>query len=635
MSFRNKGWMAATVLAILICVACGQIYRPVVIPINNIPPNPGDFHAVFSLNTNAFYGLDPTPTLVYGAGSAMQIDVGGDTDAGIATLVDGTVSGANPTHAISLPNFSRVFVASAGSAVINGLDAISSFVPVTQSASSSSIGASTVVSYPNLVPNPTSTLPYFCSYLPDFVAASQNTTVYVANYGVENAPSVCNPNSTPPNPTSTDSITVVNGTSNVISNIVYSTPGSLPPVVLSHPVALAQVQTPNGSKLYVLNQGNNTVSSLYTVDMTPTTTTGTVAGFSGAIPVWVVARGDGQQVYVLSQGDGVLWTIDAATDAVIGSVSVGVGANYVLYDPNLNRLYVTNPNNSSTYIFSVSGSLPSLLNTIVLNVDATANYPSCVNACPMSVAALADGTRTYIASYQLLGGCTDPIPQLLTTPSACSVTASVTVIDALSMTVLSTISAFPNGMAPVPEVPNCLPASSTGLYNPGLVPVPSTSAGRFATRFRVSAVAAADSSRVYVSVCDAGTVAIINTLDSNINNPGSNIPANTLLLDLATPFGVCAGVSCSAVKISSFSINSDVVTFQAANNFTAGQKVAISGLSTGTYLDGLTLIVLPTGLSGTQFECRVVLPDVPATVDSGSAVPSPTLQTPIYLFAGQ
>lgn len=541
----------------LICVACGQIYRPVVIPINNIPPSPGDFHSVFSLNTNAVYGLNPDPnnpgnlipTLVYGPGSAMQVDVGGDTDLGIATLVDGTVSGANPTHGISLPNFSRVFVASAGSAVANGLDAISSFIPATQSASSSGIGAATVVSYPNFIPNPPSALPFFCSYLPDFVAASQSTTVYVANYGVENAPSVCNPNGT----TSTDSIAVVNAATNVITNIVYSTLGAtppiVPPIVLSNPVALAQVQTPNGNKLYVLNQGNNTVASLYTVDMTPTTATGTVAGFSGTSPAWVVARGDGQQVYVLSQGDGQLWTINAATDTVIGSVSVGVGANYVLYDPNLNRLYVTNPNNSSAYIFSVAGSLPSLLNTIVLGSNS-ANYPSCVNPCPMSVAALPDGSETYIASYQLVlaqpppppsspnQSCTDPTPQLLTGPSACSVTASVTVLDALSTTVTSTISAFPSGTTSVPEVANCVPASASGFYNPGLVPVANTSASRFAARFRVSAVAAADSSRVYVSVCDAGSVAIVNTTDGNTNNPGQNIPDDTLVLDLATPFGI-------------------------------------------------------------------------------------------------
>jgi hypothetical protein len=33
-------------------------------------------------------------------------------------------------------------------------------------------------------------------------------------------------------------------------------------------------------------------------------------------------------------------------------------------------------------------------------------------------------------------------------------------------------------------------------------------------------------------------VAIINTTDGNTNNPGQDIPADTLLLDLATPFGI-------------------------------------------------------------------------------------------------
>jgi YVTN family beta-propeller protein len=523
MSFRHKVWLAATIFATMICLSCGQIYRPVVIPISNIPPTPGNFHTVFSLNTNAYYGLAPDPnnptnlipTQVYGPGSGMQIDVGGDTDLGVATLVNGTVGGANPTHAISLPNNSRVFVAAAGSVLANGVDTIASFTPASGSSGSSGIGTTSVVSLP------------LCSYLPDFVAASQNTTVYVANYGVENAPSACNPNSTPPALTSTDSIAVVNASTNAISNIVYLPAGS-------HPVAMAQVQTPGGNKLYVANQGTNSVSSFNTVDMS----TNPVTGFSGLSPAWMVARADGQQVYVVSQGDGQLWTINTANDTVTGNVSVGAGANYVVYDPNLNRLYVTNPNNSTVSVFSVAGNLPSLLNTIVLTAGSVGNYPSCVNPCPMSVAALPDGTRAYIASYQLIGGtgCLDPIPQSLTAPSACSVTASVTVIDALTTTIKSTISAFPSGTTSVPEVANCLPAP--GLYSPGLVPVPNTSASRFAARFRVSAAAAADSSRVYVSVCDAGSVAIINTTDSNTNNPGSNIPADTLVLDLPTPFGI-------------------------------------------------------------------------------------------------
>jgi len=35
-----------------------------------------------------------------------------------------------------------------------------------------------------------------------------------------------------------------------------------------------------------------------------------VTGFTGVTPVWVVARADGQKVYVLTQGDGQLVTID-------------------------------------------------------------------------------------------------------------------------------------------------------------------------------------------------------------------------------------------------------------------------------------------------------------------------------------
>jgi DNA-binding beta-propeller fold protein YncE len=336
------------------------------------------------------------------------------------------------------------------------------------------------------------------------------------------------------NLTSTDSIAVVNGSTNALSNIVYLPAGS-------HPVAMAQVQTPGGNKLYVANQGTNSVSSFNTVDMT----TNPVTGFSGVSPAWMVARGDGQQLYVLSQGDGQLWTFNTANDTVTGSVSVGAGANYVLYDPNLNRLYVTNPNNSSVYVFSVAGNAPSLMSTIALATPSVGNYPLCASPCPMSVAALPDGTRWYVASYQLSGSsCLDPAfttPTSLTSTPACFVSASVTVVDTLTNTIKSTISAFPSETTSVPEQANCLPANAQGFYNPGLVQVANPPSGpvyRFAARFRVTAAAAADSSRVYVSVCDAGSVAIVNTTDSNTNNPGSNMPADTLVLDLPTPFGI-------------------------------------------------------------------------------------------------
>jgi fibronectin type 3 domain-containing protein len=75
----------------------------------------------------------------------------------------------------------------------------------------------------------------------------------------------------------------------------------------------------------------------------------------------------------------------------------------------------------------------------------------------------------------------------------------------------------------------------------------------------------------------------------------------------------------NTATITSFSITSNVVTFQAANNFTAGTTVQVSGLSNGTYLNGQVLTVLSTGLSGTQFAASFTHANVGSTGDSGTA----------------
>jgi sugar lactone lactonase YvrE len=97
--------------------------------------------------------------------------------------------------------------------------------------------------------------------------------------------------------------------------------------------------------------------------------------------------------------------------------------------------------------------------------------------------------------------------------------------------------------------------------------------------------------------------------------------ASTVLYNTTTNAGLTdplTAVNASA-KITSFSITNGVVTFQATNTFAAGTMVQISGLTTGTYLNGQTLTVLSAGLSGTQFEANFNNPDVPSTNDSGTA----------------
>ncbi len=579
MSFRRVGWVAAVALATLLELSCGQVYRPVVIPISIVPPNPSNFHAVFGISAN-------TP---YNPGAVLQIDVSGDTDIGQATM------GVNPTHAAILPNNSRVFVASSGGSLCpGGSDLVTAFFPATDSATSTGLGSTTTFTLPNVgtsqssgitsiaeavntnlvtvtlntpistvvgaqivisgivIPgNPTNpsaydgcfpitsvsgttlsyinpvmglpainpggsiglaTVPTFCPYLPDYVATTQTNAVYVANYGAEN-----NPNC---NLASTDSVMTLSPITNTITNIAY-----LP--AAAHPVGM--VETPIGSDLYVLNQGNNTISDLSPTDLS---TLNTIS--LASTPAWAVSRPDGQRLYVVTQGNGELYTINTATDAVVLQSpqpvgGPGAGANFVLYDNSRNRLYVTNPNNGKIFIFDATSDPPTPVGSasgIGIPLPPGCSATTCSPVAPVSVAALSDGTRFYVASYATASSkCLDP-----TVSVAQCVIPQVTVFDAGTLTVKTTIFPLlaPSGTTPAPFalVPATFCASGTS-YNPATA------------RFRMSAAAAADGSRVYTSLCDGGSVAIINTAASP-NSTGLNNAADTLVTDLLAPFSAGA-----------------------------------------------------------------------------------------------
>ena len=496
MSLRRVGRLVALVLPTLLCVSCGQVYRPVVLPCSvggipgcpvQTPAIPANFHAVFAISTNA-------PN---NPGGALQIDVAGDSIIAETPTSDQSEPnlGDLPTHGAILPNNSRVFVASAASVLPGGLDVLSSFTTAVQAPFATGFGPVNTIALPT-------------GSQPVFVNTTQNNAVYVANFGK-------------------NTVSAVNAFANVVANTVS---------VGINPVALAE--TPNGIKLYVANQGisqaTSSVSSLNIADLS----SNTVTGFSGINPVWVAARGDSQKVYVLTQGDGQLVTIDTATDTVTSSLPVGAGANFIFFDPNLNRLYVTNPLTSTVYVFSDTGGAgdtPTQLAAISFAVGST---PCPLGCAPTSVTALADGTRFYVASLQMpAGACPDPtvtgpcvIPGL-TVFNAKSL--SVQYPSAPTLTLLSYSCAaqpgnncpFAAGQYAVPPVTACVSPVLPALYAPG------------ATRFRIFTTAAADSSHVYVSMCDAGAIADIITTNSNSNTSGGSAsPADTLVTDLPEAF---------------------------------------------------------------------------------------------------
>jgi len=292
------------------------------------------------------------------------------------------------------------------------------------------------------------------------VHTTENNTVYVANAG-------------------TSTVAAISITPNAVTNIIP---------VGANPVALAE--TPDARKLYAVSQGGSSVTSINPLDksINMTITDPTINA-----PVWAVARADSARVYVLSsQGNGNLAVIDTLTDTLVpNSISVGVGANFMLYHKSLNRLYITNPTANTLTIVDVAADPPKL--TATLNLTTGLN-PLCPVGC-LSVTALPDGSRAYVASAQESSTC----PTGMSSPCLIS---DVTVINASSNTITKTIS-----LPTVPVVASCASTAAPAIAG---------------TRFRISTASAGDSSRVYVGNCDAGNISIIRTLD---DTPVLSLPA--------------------------------------------------------------------------------------------------------------
>ena len=320
---------------VAIWAGCGDTFRPIIIPNPPAFPDPRSAHSVIAINNN-----DGTAN----QGTVLQIDVSGDTEANVGTV------GYSPVHAVQ-QNASQILVLNqaGGSGLGESLMKITSFGQ-----------APTVISLPS-------------GSAPNFVAAAPNsTTAYVS---LPLGTSQCLP---VPGPC----VAVVNTISNFVSNFIS---------VGTNPIALAV--TPDNNKLYVANNGDGTISGFNTIDQSQRNTISL-----SAAPLWVLSRLDSQRVYVL-ESNGNVETLDtsstAGPDTLVGSpVPSGLGVSYMVYDENLNRLYLPNSSasgNAQLTILDVSQSAPAVLATVTL---AASGMP----ATGVAVAALPNGSRAYAAS---------------------------------------------------------------------------------------------------------------------------------------------------------------------------------------------------------------------------------------------
>ena len=445
--------LLGVILSVAIWVACGDVFRPVAVPVTGNPPDPSNFHFAVVVSQNA----PGSPS------SAMQIDVSGDSNVGNAKL------GLGPVHAALLPPAGgRVYVAN------NLNDTVSAFTPATPCFVSpcpvSGTGTVTTISLP-------------AGSAPVFVHSTQTTKMYVADFGT-----AANPGS--------NNVAVIDAQNNVVSSLI---PLSGRPTVLA--------ETPNGQKVYAVNQGDNTVVPTLTASVTPINTVDNSIGTpitSLTSPVWAVASSDNSSVFVLDSATGLISVIDTTTDTVASVTpageSAGVGANFMFLDRHLNRLYVTNPVANTLAVYNAAVNNVSTATPPKLMTAAPIQLPAGASS-PVMVTSLQNGANAYVVSYQIVGN---------------ALSSEVTVIRNTDNKVVGTpIHLASVNLASIPA------AALATCQNPIL------------TRFRTSIASSVDSSRVYVSVCDAGTTFVLNTsnntvvLPSGMLSPVSSYPPVT------------------------------------------------------------------------------------------------------------
>ncbi len=303
-----------------------------------------------------------------GNGSTTEIDVSGDTNLAVNSMGIGSIAEAFPASSLSL------YVAN------NGNDTVNQYLPTLA-------GAITTI---NLLPGSR----------PVALTSAQNNAMYVLNEG-------------------TNSACPTTGSISIISTTTLTVTGTY--CVGVNPVAM--VQSPTNGWIYILNQGDDSVSAFNPAGPFVVGTITATNGL-GLNPVSVTANSQGW-IFVVTQGDGVnpgaLNLIPSGFYYIAASIPLGIGPTSSVVDPNLNRLYVANTVGNTVSVFDASN--VNVANNPAMPLLATV----AVGTTPIGITALLDGSKFYVANE----GSDD-----------------VTVVSASSFSVLKTIP-LPSGANPV------------------------------------------------------------------------------------------------------------------------------------------------------------------------------------------
>lgn len=235
-------------------------------------------------------------------------------------------------------------------------------------------GDDTVSDFPALSSGAVTTVGLLPGSHPLFLTSTKFGTMYVLNSGFNSA---C---------MATGSVSSISTTTGTVTNTACVGPDPI-----------TMVQAASGGQVFVLNQGDNSVSVLDPATLHLVKTLNPADGL-GLNPVYATSSVDGSYIFVVTQGDGLHPGVldiltPGVTPAVAASVPLGVRPTYSYLDPHLNRLYVTNAGDNTVSVFDASN-----VNVAKMPPIPSLSAPVTVGTAPVGIVALQDGSRFYVVN---------------------------------------------------------------------------------------------------------------------------------------------------------------------------------------------------------------------------------------------
>jgi YVTN family beta-propeller protein len=508
---RMNFWLVARLLGVLIlgliCVSCGDQYRPVAVPIVAPPPDPQAVHFVLVFSVNGMN--DP------GAGS--RLDVSGDTNIGVAQL------GLGPAHATLTPNGARVY------AVNTREDSVSSYGPTPGTTATS-------VTTTSLPPGSN----------PVFVHTTETGTVYVANFGNNTVAAISTTTNVTLNPlltVGTNPVALAETPDQKKLYAVNQGDGTVSPISIVDRTVTAAIPTgtapvwaaarSDSARIYVLNSGSGTVS---TIDTTTDTLLSSVPVGAGAN--YMAYDSKLNRLYITNPTANTVTALNVSLDppAVLFATPVAAGPVSVTGLPDSTRAYAVSSTKTppctsipldtqlciSSQVTVINASDGSVRKTIPLEptVNITAATQSGSNTCGANTSLPLCTTYSYtLTSGPALRPGMEMVVSGMADPGN-NGTFILAGVNAGTFTVANGAGVNASGQSAtgtvVVEVSTANPTGCdiNGLGVPGGV--------INGVRFRSSVAASPDSTKVFAGKCDSGSTTVIRSSD---DTPVLDMPA--------------------------------------------------------------------------------------------------------------